>query len=171
MNAFTCTGPYAMLILAGVKRVENRSAMPTLREGRCAISVSKRFSAKEYSNFIAWANKVFGLAWCMMNLQDWSEVREWRGQIVAVADYRAVDAIPEDESYAKQCRFWNEGYPNWWLLSNVKRLPTPIPCRGNVGMWQLDEETLERMGGLVGKLVVGGIGGPMETLRWDGLDG
>ena len=39
-NAFTCTGPYAMLILSGMKHVENRSAMPVSREGRCAISVS-----------------------------------------------------------------------------------------------------------------------------------
>ena len=60
--AFTCTGPYAMLILSGVKHVENRSAMPEPREGRCAISVSKKFSSKEYENFIVWANKTFGLA-------------------------------------------------------------------------------------------------------------
>ena len=139
-NAFTCTGPYAMLILSGVKHVENRSAMPVPREGRCAISVSKRFSAKEYENFIAWANKTFGLAWCMTNLWGWNEVREWRGCLVAVADYKAVDAIPKDEFYVKQCRFWNEGYQNWWLLSNVRRLLKPIPCRGNVGMWTLDAD-------------------------------
>ena len=129
-----------MLILSGVKRVENRSAMPTPREGRCAISVSRRFARKEYENFIVWANKTFGLAWCMMNLRDWDEVKAWRGCLVAVADYKAVDAIPEDELYAKQCRFWNEGYQNWWLLSDVRRLPRPIPCRGNVGMWTLDAD-------------------------------
>ena len=27
-NAFTCTGPYAILILYGIKRTENRSAWP-----------------------------------------------------------------------------------------------------------------------------------------------
>lgn len=140
VNAFTCTGPYAMLILSGVKRVENRSAMPVPREGRCAISVSKKFSVKEYEDFIAWANKTFGLAWCMTNLWGWNDVKAWRGCLVATADYKAVDTLPEDEFYAKQCRFWNEGYPNWWLLSNVKSLSRPIPCRGNVGMWQLDDE-------------------------------
>lgn len=45
-SAFTCSGPYAMLILSGVKYVENRSAMPVPREGRCAISVSKKFSVE-----------------------------------------------------------------------------------------------------------------------------
>ena len=54
---------------SGVKRVENRRAMPVPREGRCAISVSKKFSAKEYENF-----------------------------------------------------------------------PKPIPCHGNVGMWQMDDD-------------------------------
>ena len=140
VHAFTCTGPYAMLILSGMKHIENRSVMPVPAEGRCAISVSKKFSSKEYENFTAWAKKTFGLAWCMTNLWDWNEVRKWRGCLVAVADYRAVDAIPEDEFYAKQCRFWNEGYQNWWLLSNVRRLPKPIPCRGNVGMWTLDAD-------------------------------
>lgn len=40
MNAFTCTGPDAMLILSGMKRMENRSAMPEPQEGRCAIPAS-----------------------------------------------------------------------------------------------------------------------------------
>jgi hypothetical protein len=31
-NAFTCTGPYAILILCGIKRTENRSAWPEPRE-------------------------------------------------------------------------------------------------------------------------------------------
>ena len=31
-NAFTCTGSYAILILYGIKRTENRSAWPEPRE-------------------------------------------------------------------------------------------------------------------------------------------
>ena len=42
-SAFTCTGPYAILIMLGIKRVENRSAMPVPGKGRCAVSCSKRF--------------------------------------------------------------------------------------------------------------------------------
>ena len=77
-NAFTCTGPYAILILMGLKRVENRSgkctAEASLRrghspkanpkgaqacapepvEGRCAMSVSKKFCRGEYDNFMRW---------------------------------------------------------------------------------------------------------------------
>ena len=46
-NAFTCTGSYAILILYGIKRTENRSAWPEPREGRAAISCSKSFPNAE----------------------------------------------------------------------------------------------------------------------------
>ena len=32
---------------------------------------------------------------------------------------------------------WNEGYGCWWDLSEVVSFDKPIPCRGNVGMWQM----------------------------------
>ena len=35
-NAFTCTGSYAILILYGIKRTENRSAWPEPRDGRAS---------------------------------------------------------------------------------------------------------------------------------------
>ena len=56
LNAFTCTGSYAILILYGIKRTENRSAWPEPREGRAAISCSKSFCKEEYGQFIAWAS-------------------------------------------------------------------------------------------------------------------
>ena len=56
-SAFTCTGPYAILILCGIKRVENRSALPSPSEGRAAISCSKSFYKEEYGRFIAWASE------------------------------------------------------------------------------------------------------------------
>ena len=34
LNAFTCTGPYAVLILYGIKRTESRSAASGFGEGR-----------------------------------------------------------------------------------------------------------------------------------------
>ena len=40
-NAFTCTGAYAVLIMSGLKRVENRSMMPVPAKGRCAMSEAK----------------------------------------------------------------------------------------------------------------------------------
>lgn len=47
VNAFTCTGAYAVLIMSGLQRVENRSIMPVPARGRCAMSVSKKFCHAE----------------------------------------------------------------------------------------------------------------------------
>ena len=55
-SAFTCTGPYAILIMMGVKKVENRSAMPVPVKGRCAVSCSKSFCKEEFGEVVATAD-------------------------------------------------------------------------------------------------------------------
>ena len=127
-NAFTCTGPYAILILYGIKRTENRSAWPEPREGRAAISCSKSFCKEEYGRFIAWASVNLPPE-DFEKLPVWREVKDWPGKIVGVCDYKARERTGRET--------WDEGYQYWWDLSNVVRLPEPIPCRGNVGMWSL----------------------------------
>ena len=87
-SAFTCTGSYAILILCGIKRTENRNAWPETRAGRAAISCSKSFCKEEYGQFIAWAS---------VNLppEDFEklpacrEVKNWPGKVVGVCDYKA----------------------------------------------------------------------------------
>jgi hypothetical protein len=127
-NAFTCTGPYAILILYGIKRTENRSAWPEPREGRAAISCSKSFCKEEYGQFIAWASVNLPPE-DFERLPAWREVKDWPGKVVGVCDYKARERTGRES--------WDEGYQYWWDLSNVVRLPEPIPCRGNVGMWSL----------------------------------
>ncbi len=154
-NAFTCTGSYAILILYGIKRTENRSAWPEPREGRAAISCSKSFCKEEYGRFIAWASVNLPPE-DFEKLPAWREVKDWPGKVVGVCDYSArargtraptsprlaengsphqADLFSDDEG--DLCETWDEGYPYWWDLSNVVRLPEPIPCLGNVGMWSL----------------------------------
>ena len=141
VNAFTCTGAYAVLILSGLKSVENRSMMPVPARGRCAMSVSKKFCRAEYDNLVAWLSANAGRD-ALQRVLTWDDVKNWPGHIVAVMDYEAVDGEPEEEPWRVQAQFWNEGYRYWWLLSNIRRLPAPIPCRGNVGMWQLPKEQI-----------------------------
>ena len=130
-NAFTCTGPYAILILCGIKRTENRSMWPEPSEGRAAISCSKSFCKEEYGQFIAWASAYLPPE-DFEKLPAWCEVEDWPGKIVGVCDYRARERNGREP--------WDEGYQYWWDLSNVVRLPEPISCRGNVGMWQIPTE-------------------------------
>ena len=139
VNAFTCTGAYAVLIMSGLKRVENRSMMPVPARGLCAMSVSKKFCRKEYENLVCWLAEHCDPS-ALPHLLKWDEVKSWPGCIVGTMDFDAMDRVPGNTVLASECRVWNEGYPNWWILSNIRRLPTPIPCRGNVGMWRLPEE-------------------------------
>ena len=129
--AFTCTGPYAILILYGIKRTENRSVWPSPNEGRAAISCSKSFCKEEYGQFIAWASANLPSE-DFEKLPSWHEVKDWPGKVVGVCDYKARERTGHES--------WDEGYQDWWDLSNVVRLPEQIPCRGNVGMWQMPAE-------------------------------
>ena len=154
INVFTCTGPYAILILSGIKQTENRSVWPSPSEGRAAISCSKSFCKEEYGQFIAWAS-VHLPTEDFEKIPAWCEVKGWSGKIVGVCDYKAhgrggVKLIDEYERLfagdevldyvgRRDCP-WDEGYEYWWDLSNMVRLPEPIPCRGNVGMWQMPTE-------------------------------
>lgn len=138
-NAFTCSGAYAVLIMSGLKRVENRSCMPGQTRGRCAMSVSKKFCKAEYDNLVAWLAGHCD-SFVFEHLLKWDEVKSWQGCIVGTMDYDAMDRVPCNTALAAECRIWNEGYANWWILSKIRRLPRPIPCRGNIGMWRLPEE-------------------------------
>ena len=139
-NAFTCTGPYAILIMLGIKRVENRSAMPCPEKGRCAISCSKRFCAAEYGEFVRWASRALKPE-DFERVPAWGDVKDWPGKVVGCCDYVAVDAMTGVSSP----RSWDEGYPYWWELSDVVSLDEPIACRGNVGMWTMPDKLARRV--------------------------
>ena len=85
-HAFTCTGAYAILIMTGLKRVENRSVFPTPDRGRCAVSVSKKFCRDEYDNLMTWLkDKVSDDVYATM--PSWVAVSNWPGRIVGTIDY------------------------------------------------------------------------------------
>ncbi len=148
-SAFTCTGAYAILILTGIKTVENRSdntAVVSGRRGRdaapfcgrCAISVSKKFCKEEYVAIIAWAVKALSDE-DFAALPSWGDVKDWPGKVVGACDYEVVSRA----EYAKEHNGaipWDEGYAWFWKLSEVVAFDMPIPCRGNVGMWPMPQE-------------------------------
>ncbi len=68
-------------------------------------------------------------------LPRWELVADWRGKLVAVCDYAAgTEPGP---------RVWDEGYPVWWKLENVRLLKEAIPMHGNVGMWPMRVQLCE----------------------------
>lgn len=144
-SAFTCTGPYAILILLGIKRTENRSVRPIPDKGRCAISCSKSFSKEKYGNFIQWASRALTPEQFEL-LPAWRDVKDWPGTLVGVCDYEVrerndlrLESGDASFSWNDESNRWDEGFPYWWDLSNVVVLEHPIPCRGSVGMWRLPQ--------------------------------
>ena len=138
-NAFTCTGPYAILILLGIKRSENRNQLPVPEKGRCAISCSKTFSKEEYGSFVQWASRNLTTEE-FVTIPSWNDVCEWPGKIIGACDYtsrKRNDLVLTGGDGRVGKDDWDEGYDYWWDLSEVAAFDRPIPCRGNVGMWQL----------------------------------
>ena len=155
-HAFTCTGPYVILIMLGIKRVENRSALPVPAKGRCAVGCSKSFCKEEYGNFVQWASRALSPEDFAL-IPAWNDVKDWPGTIVGVCDYAvrgrndlvlesvSEAARPESAPYRRSTDVWDEGLAYWWDLSNVVCFERPIPCRGNVGMWQMPSDLADRV--------------------------
>lgn len=127
-NVFTCTGPYAILIMLGIKRVENRSMCPFPVKGRCAVSCSKSFCKEEFGNFVQWASRTLPADQFAL-VPAWGDVADWPGKIVGCVDYSCREGGGVES--------WNEGYRYWWDLAEVTSFDRPIRCRGNTGMWTM----------------------------------
>ena len=54
-------------------------------------------------------------------------------------------ARPESAPYRRSTDVWDEGLAYWWDLSEVVCFERPIPCRGNVGMWQMPSDLADRV--------------------------
>ena len=134
--AFTTRIPLALMIFLGIKQWENRAAMSVPARGRCAMTCSKSSDAREYQMFRMWAESVFPREICA-SIPPWEDISSLRGKLVAVCDYEA--------GYTPGPKVWDEGYPVWWRLTNVRLLDEPIPCRGSVGMWRLPTDIKEKL--------------------------
>jgi len=107
-------------------------------KGRCAVSCSKSFNAAEYGEFVRWASAHLPPE-DFERIPAWADVKDWPGKVVGCCDYaaRQADAATSSKSPYHPSDQWDEGYGCWWNLSEVVCFDRPIPCRGNVGMWQM----------------------------------
>lgn len=143
-HAFTCTGPYAILIMLGIKRVENRAALPSSREGRCAVSCSKSFNAAEYGEFVRWASRALPPN-DFARLPSWGDVKDWPGRIIGCCDYSVRGRNDLVLGATGQEQQWDEGFDYFWDLSEVVCFDLPISCRGSLGFWQMSTELAEQV--------------------------
>ena len=108
MKTLTIRQPWASLIIAGVKDVENRS-WPTKYRGSLLIHAGKGIDHSEWTG----------------TLDDMPA-----GVIIGVVDL--VDCVRDSGSEWAEPDSWH------WVLANPRPLPEPIPAKGKLGLWNVE---------------------------------
>lgn len=132
MKAITLTQPWATLVAIGAKTIETRS-WKTHYRGPLAIHAAK-----------GWTKEVVKLA-----------MREPFKSVLAAARFPMFSTLPrgyilatctlldcirtEDvDVYGTNEAFFGDFFPGrWaWMLTDIKRLPEPIPAKGALKLWE-----------------------------------
>jgi hypothetical protein len=145
MKALSLTQPWATLIAVGAKRIETRSWSTSYR-GQVAIHAAKGFPryARELTlkepfvsallpEFESWRCLPFGAIVAVATLT--ACVRTEDVLTVVAANIRMLPHELEFGDYAPG-RYG-------WVLAGVSRLCEPVPCKGALGLWDIDA-ALER---------------------------
>lgn len=114
MKALTICQPYAHLIVAGEKRVENRT-WPTSYRGHLAIHAGKSRSWLAPGDEAFYPGMVFGAVVAIARLAD----------CVRLSNLPA-DLKGHEHAHGPWC----------WLLEDVTPFPKPFPARGAQGLWE-----------------------------------
>lgn len=164
MKALSLTQPWATLIAIGAKRIETRS-WSTRHRGDIAIHAAKGLGPvggqrglKEQCGVEPFCS-VLNAAIKRHGAQYWQGEGVLKrhaehpfmplGAIVAVAHLNAVHETSlllshELEGHEKAFGNYEPGRFGW-LLTNVRALPEPIPCRGALSLWSVPEDVEARV--------------------------
>jgi hypothetical protein len=125
VKALTVKQPWASLILAGYKDVENRTR-PTKHRGPLAIHVSKRparnaFELLPSPHLFPWSVALLAMS---------PKVGQF-GNVFGTVD--VVDCIQDSDSRWALDGHWH------WILENPQVLDEPVPATGRLGLWEWHE--------------------------------
>lgn len=149
MRALSLLQPWAWLVAEGHKPVENRRwhlpmkmrGVPFLIHSSGSRQKSEFAAAKELAGRVAWQTRM-----PPVKIPDPDELVY--GSLLAVAE--AHDCLCPAE---RQMSLLDDSSPHpWWmraqhgfLLQNVRKLQTPVICRGNLGFWQVPPTILSQI--------------------------
>lgn len=138
MKAIALWNPFATLVAMGRKRYETRSFFTNYR-GPLAIHATRQFAQFNqdlcdvwpFSKYIADASKlVCGAILCVVELTDVKPTEV----MVPI-----LDKTPEG---MEELHFGDYTHGRWaWKLENLRPLNTPVVCKGQRTLWNLDEQT------------------------------
>jgi hypothetical protein len=130
MRALTICQPYAHLIALGEKPIENRDWFTSYR-GPLLVHAGLSFSWLEEGDRERYPDMAFGA-------------------VVAVAELVACLRLSDGPQgwpsrYQRLYGHEHANGPFCFVLDAVRRLPSPIPCRGAQGFWAPPREVLDRV--------------------------
>ncbi|MET0401963.1 MAG: ASCH domain-containing protein [Cystobacter sp.] len=135
LKCLTVHQPFAWAIAQGLKTVENRSWPPprTLLGGYVAIHASKQNNREVDSWLETFAQ--MGLYPALADLAF--------GAIIAVV--KVTGHVTKSKQLPPSSRPWYFPGNMGWVLSEVRKLPTPIPAQGQLGLWTPRPAQLEEI--------------------------
>lgn len=141
MKVLSVQQPWASLIVAGIKDVENRTWQPKENPGRILIHASKKTSLRAMGNEpLEWVQEIFNEQ-TYGNLPDFNELPDG-----AIIGYVTVDKIDHDTNQS----VWASGPDNvpdlfYWHLKDAYIFDEPISgVKGKLHLWEynIDEDNL-----------------------------
>ena len=152
MKALSISQPWAWAICHAGKRIENRDWKPPkwIIGQTIAIHAAKSWNGTQAVDFI---NQAMYLEWERTNdpaLYNFTcppkRDQHTAGAIVATAKITDVFTSNDIREVVAHQEDWFMGEYGWFLTS-VKRLEQPIPCRGALGLWELQPDVLKALRG------------------------
>jgi hypothetical protein len=156
MRALTLTQPWAGLVAAGIKLVENRPRHMIKRDdvgARFAIHASREVVDGVYERIRELAPELY--RGVKLNLEmPWWRLSRITSAVIAVATLDSIldplaCGIDPDSDEARAAlptdqRRWFFG-PIGYVLRDVRALATPVPCRGYQAFWTLSADAAARV--------------------------
>jgi hypothetical protein len=178
MKCLTVRQPHASLIAVGAKTFETRSWRTNYR-GLIAVHAGKKFCYEILYEHEASRAAKEALSYKSTNMWDYLEWDLPYGAVVAVAELTECWLISGGGFLVDNNRRNRRELPEAelpfgdftpgryaWELANVRKLPEPVPMRGQQGLWNLaesvEQETARQLGVEINYRGV---------CLWEGLDG
>lgn len=137
MKVLSVQQPWASLIVAGIKKVENRTWQPKQLPGRILIHASKKTSLRLMDNEpLEWVQEIFNEQ-LFGNLPDFADMPS-----NAIIGYVTVERIDKDNNHS----IWAAGENDdeklyYWHLTDAYVFDEPIVnVKGKLHLWEYDIE-------------------------------
>lgn len=156
IRGFSLLQPWASGMEVGAKTVETRD-WSTKYRGWLAIAASARFvpadremlesrmfrEALEPHGYKAWQDFPLGHIIAVVHLDDVIPTERFRVSEhtrIVVRDGNEVIISPQEHAFGNY-----DPKRYGWLTSHLKRLPRPVKCTGQLGLWQIPADVLEQV--------------------------